>query len=92
MGIRSIESQKRFEQALSLVKGGMPIGQAVKDAGISMGTWYSRNKLKKKDLLRATKGKKKHEYVDLPAVHQAPRIAIVVTTAADLKDVLKGLL
>lgn len=91
MTIRQIQSQKNFEHAKSLVDDGMTIGEAVKTAKISMGTWYDKNaKLKKS--LRANHGKKKHAFVDLPPVHQAPRIAIVITTVDGLKDVLKGLL
>lgn len=92
MGIRSIESQKRFEHAQSLVAGGMTIGKAVKEAGISMGTWYDKNKKSKKQL-RATMGKKaRPKFVDLERAEQAPRIAIVIATPDALKDILKGVL
>jgi hypothetical protein len=93
---RQAESQKRFEYAKTLVDQGMNISNAAKQAKISVGTWYLKSKQEqskpKKIPLTRSMVKKKHAFIDLSAVQQAPRIAIVITTPAELKDVLKGLL
>lgn len=86
-------SNERYEKTVRLVESGVPLKDAVKQSGSSMGTWY---KMKKKSTSKVglpvmkRKYTKQAKFIDL-APAKPEKVAVILCDPHQLLAVLGGL-